>query len=134
MKAHYAMFAGYNAWANSRLYEAAGELSDADYRADRGVFFRSMHGTLNHLLVADRIWMHRLTGVGTSPAALDAILYEDFAALRAARVVEDTRIAAFLASLQPADFDRNIRYRTISNPADIEQQRRAARPLGRRRR
>ena len=31
MKAHYTMFAGYNAWANRRLYEAAAELPDADY-------------------------------------------------------------------------------------------------------
>ena len=41
------------------IYDAAGKLSDADYRADRGAFFKSVHGTLNHLLVADRIWMRR---------------------------------------------------------------------------
>ena len=40
----------------------AGELADADYRADHGAFFSSVHGTLNHLLVGDRIWMHRFTG------------------------------------------------------------------------
>jgi uncharacterized damage-inducible protein DinB len=49
------MLAGYNEWANRRLYDAAGALSDADYRAERGAFFGSVHGTLNHLLVADRI-------------------------------------------------------------------------------
>ena len=61
MKKHYHTFAGYNAWANRRLYEAAGTLSDAEYRADRGAFFKSMHGTLNHLLATDRIWMKRFT-------------------------------------------------------------------------
>ncbi len=61
MKSRYQMFAGYNAWCNRRLYEAAARLSDADYRADRGAFFKSVHGTLNHLLVGDRIWMHRFT-------------------------------------------------------------------------
>jgi uncharacterized damage-inducible protein DinB len=44
------MFAAYNAWANRRLYDAAATLSDSDYRADRGAFFKSMHGTLDHLL------------------------------------------------------------------------------------
>ena len=57
MKPHFEMFARYNEWANRRLYGAAAALSDADYRADRGVFLRSMHGTLNHLLATDRIWM-----------------------------------------------------------------------------
>ncbi len=47
MKDHYTTFAGYNAWANRRLYDAAAALSDAEYRADKGAFFKSMHGTLN---------------------------------------------------------------------------------------
>ena len=91
MKSRYTMFAGYNRWANERLYEAASQLSDADYRADRGAFFKSMHGTLNHMVVADRIWMHRFTGTGDAPTQLDAILYEDFAPLRHARRAEDER-------------------------------------------
>jgi uncharacterized damage-inducible protein DinB len=44
-----------------RLYDAAALVSDADYRANRGAFFKSLHGTLNHLLVGDRIWMRRFT-------------------------------------------------------------------------
>ena len=50
-------------------------LSDADYRADRGAFFKSVHGTLNHLLVADRIWMRRFTGRGrgAEPARCDPV-------------------------------------------------------------
>jgi len=67
MKDHFSSFARYNAWANRRLYDAAAQLSDADYRADRGAFFKSMHGTLNHLLTADWVWMHRFTGQGPSP-------------------------------------------------------------------
>ena len=58
------MFAGYNAWCNERLYAAAAAVRDADYRADRGAFFKSLHGTSNHLLVGDRIWMRRFTGDG----------------------------------------------------------------------
>jgi len=121
MKSRYTMFAGYNAWCNERLYQAAAALSDADYRADRGAFFKSLHGTLNHLLVGDRIWMQRFTGTGELPASLDAILFTDFAPLRAARHAEDARISRYIESLSDGDFSRTIRYRTFSNPADIEQ-------------
>jgi uncharacterized damage-inducible protein DinB len=126
MKSMFEMLAGYNAWANQRLFDAAAELADADYRADHGAFFGSVHGTLNHLLVGDRIWMHRFTGEGPSLTKLDAILHEDFAGLREAREAEDDRIAAYVASLEPADLDGTIRYRLISNPANIEQQLRPA--------
>jgi uncharacterized damage-inducible protein DinB len=122
MKARYRMFAGYNAWCNRRLYEAAASLSDADYRADRGAFFKSVHGTLNHLLVADRIWMQRFTGAGELPKSLDAILYEDFAALRAARLTEDARISRYVDGLSEAELAGSIRYRTFVRPTDIEQE------------
>ena len=108
MKAHYATFARYNAWANRRLYDAAAKLSDADYRADRGAFFKSVHGTLNHLLVTDRVWMQRFTGEGDAPNRLDAILFETFEALRAAREAEDRRIIDFVeGSMTAASQDRS---------------------------
>jgi uncharacterized damage-inducible protein DinB len=121
MKSRYAMFAGYNAWCNERLYDAAATLSDADYRADRGAFFKSLHGTLNHLLVADRIWMKRFTGAGEMPPGLDAILYDDLAALRTARRKQDTLIIRFIASLDEERLAGTLRYRTVTNPRTIEQ-------------
>jgi uncharacterized damage-inducible protein DinB len=121
VKAHFEMMAAYNAWANARLFEAAATLSDEDYRADRGAFFKSVHGTLNHLLVADRIWMRRFTGEGEAPDRLDAILFDDLAGLWAARRSEDERIIGYVAELDDAALGGRIRYRTISQPADIEQ-------------
>jgi uncharacterized damage-inducible protein DinB len=50
------MMAAHNAWANERLHDAVGK-PDAQYRADRGAFFGSIHGTLNHILIGDRNWM-----------------------------------------------------------------------------
>ena len=121
MKSRYTMFADYNTWCNERLYGAAAKLSDAEYRANRGAFFKSLHGTLNHLLVGDRIWMHRFTGNGELPKTLDQILHADFASLRAERRVEDERISRYVESLTEADLSRTIRYRTFSKPTDIEQ-------------
>lgn len=90
MLRHYRMFAAYNRWANAQVYAAAAELSDAEFRSDRGAFFGSLHRTLNHLLVADRIWMKRFTGTGDAPATLDAVLFEEFDALATARKAEES--------------------------------------------
>jgi uncharacterized damage-inducible protein DinB len=124
MKATFAMLAGYNAWANGRVYDAAVQLSDAEYRADRGAFFKSMHGTLNHLLVADRVWMRRFTAEGDAPSRLDAILFDEFLELRAAREAEDARITSYIDGLTEDRIAANFRYSTIVNPREIEQ------PLG----
>jgi uncharacterized damage-inducible protein DinB len=121
MKSRYTMFAGYNAWANHRLYDAAAQLGDADYRADRGAFFKSMHGTLNHLLTADRVWMHRFTGDGPSPERLDMINHERLADLRAAREAEDRRIAAYIDSLDEQRLAGSIRYRRVTTPEEFVQ-------------
>lgn len=85
MLRHYRMFAAYNRWANTQVYAAAAELSDAEFRSDHGAFFGSLHRTLNHLIVADRIWMKRFSGAGEAPTTLDALLFEELDALAAAR-------------------------------------------------
>jgi uncharacterized damage-inducible protein DinB len=121
MKAHFGAFARYNAWANRRVYDAAARLSETDYRADRGVFFRSMHGTLNHLLVTDRIWMQRMTSTGDAPDRLDTILFDDFSALRHAREAEDSRIVRYVMGLDDAALGGTIRYRRVTTPDLYEQ-------------
>jgi uncharacterized damage-inducible protein DinB len=69
--------AAYNRWANARVYATALGLPDEVYRKPTGVFFGNLHGTLNHLLLTDRLWLKRLTGEGDHPNQLNAILYED---------------------------------------------------------
>jgi uncharacterized damage-inducible protein DinB len=121
MKAHYAEFAAYNAWANRRIYEAAGGLTDTEYRANQSAFFKSMHGTLNHMLVADRIWMQRFTGHGETYDRLDTILHERLDALGVAREAEDRRIADWIGGLDDAALSGAIRYRRVSTPEEFVQ-------------
>lgn len=121
MKSHFAMLAGYNAWANERIYDAVAQVPDEEFRADRGAFFKSLHGTLNHLLVADRIWLKRFTGKGEAPNRLDAILFERFDDLRGARRQEDERIVDYIDSLSEDALAQRFSYQTITNPATIEQ-------------
>ncbi len=121
MKPHFAMFARYNEWANRRLYDCAAALSNVDYRAARGAFFSSVHGTLNHLLLADRIWLKRFTGEGEIYQRLDQILFEEFVELRLARETEDARIIDWIGSLDDAKLASTFSYRTIVDPTDMTQ-------------
>lgn len=75
--------ARYNLWATRRLMVAVDALSDADYRRDAGLFFKSVHGTLNHLLVAEhRLWMRRFAEDVSPLIALDAEVERDRARVR----------------------------------------------------
>ncbi|MEM6679808.1 MAG: DinB family protein [Pseudomonadota bacterium] len=109
MKAHFQMFAAYNAWANARLYGAAGALSRTELDADLGAFFRSILGTLNHIMVADLIWLARLRAQRQPLFELDHVLHSDFAELSAARKVLDDDVIRVVDEA-PAAVDDAIAY------------------------
>lgn len=121
MLQHFQMFADYNRWANSRLYDACAQISEEEFRADKGAFFGSAQRTLNHLLVADRIWLKRFTGTGEVPTSLDAVLYESLGELRTARETEDQRIIEWVGGLSEADLSSIISYTPVSMPEKMEQ-------------
>ena len=103
-------YARYNTLANQRLYAAAANIADADRKRDVGAFFGSLHGTLNHLLIGDRIWMARFEGDQAPSTGLDAIVHDAFNALHAARTEMDRRIEAFFAAPPSGFFERPLRY------------------------
>jgi uncharacterized damage-inducible protein DinB len=100
--------ARYNRWMNDKLYGLAATLSDEARKRDCGAFFKSIHGTFNHLLLADRVWLARFTGV-TAPdgfmapgiRALDQELYADFDDLRRERARTDDELSAWISELTP---------------------------------
>ncbi|PAU63730.1 DinB family protein [Pseudomonas indica] len=62
----------YHGWAYRRLLAAVEPLGEDAWKAPCGLFFGSLHGTLNHLAVADRIWLARVRGQPAPFARLDA--------------------------------------------------------------
>ena len=114
---HFHQLAAYNRWANARLYAAALALPEEAYRRPTGVFFGSLHGTLNHLLLTDRLWLKRLTGQGEHPNQLNAILYDNRADLTRARLAEDARLISVVEQYDGAQLAGNVAYRTTSGSA-----------------
>jgi uncharacterized damage-inducible protein DinB len=111
---NFRQLAEYNHWANRRLHSAALSLPDEAYRRRTGVFFGSLHGTLNHLLLTDRVWLKRLTGEGEHPNRLDAILFEDLKDLLRARLAEDARLKRVISGFSEADLGEVMSYQTMS--------------------
>lgn len=121
MKQHFMMFAAYNQWANARIYDAALDLTDEEFNRPVGAFFGSLIGTLNHLLVADRIWMKRFTGEGDAPTSLDAIVHRALGALRMAREAEDRRIIEWVDGLSEKALAGRFTYMTVTDMRTVSQ-------------
>ena len=107
--------AKFNAWANARLFEAAAGLPEAAYfRTRPAAYFGSLHGTLNHLLLVDRLWIDRAEGTDPGFTGLDQILHADLRALRRARDTEDLRLIAFAERQDAADLVREISFHSLA--------------------
>ncbi len=118
--AYFQTFARYNTWANGRVYDAAAELPDSAYRTPRpAAFFSSLHGTLNHILVGDRVWLSRFEAVEAGVTSLDQILFDDLAELRAAREGEDARIERYTGGLTAEAIAGDLNFRTLVKPQDL---------------
>jgi uncharacterized damage-inducible protein DinB len=100
-------FARYNRWMNEKLYALCAQLSDEERKQDRGAFFKSIHRTLNHILLADRVWLSRFQGA-TVPngfmapggiRSLDQELYTDFQELCRERERTDGELSDWISAL-----------------------------------
>ncbi|MCG6541365.1 DinB family protein [Pseudomonas sp. KSR10] len=123
LKNHFELMASYNQWMNSKIYQAAGQLGRDELAMDRGAFFGSILGTLNHILVADIIWLKRFAtpphGLPALreivelpyPSRLDQILFEDVAALSKRRFWLDRQICSWVSELSNDDLELVLSYR-----------------------
>ncbi len=121
MKAHFEMMAEYNAWANQLLYDSAMLLSPEAYRRDMGAYFNSLHGTLNHLYVADTIWMSRFRGLPNPPWTLDHIAHDEPSDLRKRREALDRDIIGFTGGLTDRLLEDSFSYITVKTSIQSEQ-------------
>lgn len=125
LKNHFELLAAYNQWMNSKVYEAAGQLSATDLAKDRGAFFGSILGTLNHILVGDTLWLKRFATHPSclnslrevadlqNPTSLDQILFDDLGRLSERRIWLDRQITKWIAELSEGDLDFVLSYHDI---------------------
>lgn len=104
----------YHQWAYARLLEAVAPLDEAAYRAPRGLFFDSLHGTLNHLAVADRIWLARVEGQPWQFERLDAEAAPDREALAVFLAEGVTGWRRWLDRQNETDLERLLDYRNMA--------------------
>ncbi len=118
LQIHLAGLARYGIWATQRLFEHVDALPEADYRRDLGLHFRSVHGTLNHLLVAEHeLWWRRFTE-GVSPRlALDAELEPDRDRLRERLLTLGARWEPCILGWPAARFDGRLEYTSMKGVA-----------------
>lgn len=120
------LFSEYNLLMNQRIYGAASRLSDIELNRDSGAFFRSIIGTLNHIIVGDIIWLKRFSNHPSSehalsyisqlnsPKTLDSLLYRELAQLEIERVKLDNIIIQWINGLSAQDIKDSITYHNMA--------------------
>jgi uncharacterized damage-inducible protein DinB len=116
MHEYFCTMSRYNQWMNEKLYAVCATMPDAVRRAERGAFFKSVHGTLNHLLLADRLWLGRFLQWPFVVESLAQELYVDWDELRRERMATDEEIKSWIASLSAGQLAAPLSYISMVNP------------------
>lgn len=101
---YFLTLAGYHIWAHRRLLTSLEPVADADYHDDHGLFFRSIHRTLNHLLLVDLLWQGRLTGKPFLIDGLDQELVKERGRLRDEMLAAAERLRGLVAERDETQF------------------------------
>jgi uncharacterized damage-inducible protein DinB len=122
---HIKRMASYNQLMNQKVYDTAAQLTPAQLAEDRGAFFGSVLGTLNHIVVADTVWLQRFASALPThamleavrqlptPTSLDAVVMDNLPALRQRRAVLDDAILAFSNSVTEEELISRVTYKNM---------------------
>jgi uncharacterized damage-inducible protein DinB len=118
LRGHLATLASYNLWATRKLLDHVDAMPEADYRRDAGLFFKSVHGTLNHLLVGEHLlWFRRFVAQESPKVLLNAEVEPDRDRLRERLVAGAQAWAPFIADCDAARFGGTLDYTTTQGVA-----------------
>ncbi len=117
---YFSTLARYHAWATGRLLDALAPVGDDDYRRDVGLFFKSIHGALSHLLVGEHIWFPRFAEGASPRLALNAELEPDRRALDARLRAGAASWGPLIAAMDASRFSGTLDYTTTRGvPASL---------------
>ncbi len=100
----------YGAWANRRMLDACAALSGEQFTKDLGSSFRSVQGTLAHIMGAEWLWLERFRG-RSLPSLPSTDQFADLASLRARWTQVERELLSYVDGLSAADLDRSFDYR-----------------------
>jgi uncharacterized damage-inducible protein DinB len=109
------MMAAYGAWMNRGLLDLCGGLSDRERKRDLGAFFRSIHGTFDHLIYGDVAWMGRFTGSPMPVKRIGEVVYDSWGDLAAARSAMDQQMERWAAGLTEAWLAETMSYVSVND-------------------
>lgn len=112
-KNHFLYQVDYQHWANDKLFESCDKLSDEARKRDAGLFFKSIHGTANHLLVVNLLWLGRLQGE-PKDYRLNQQIFEDWRELKTALKQTVRQTQHWLQAQPPEYFEGELAYRTVA--------------------
>jgi len=116
------LMAHYNEWMNTKIYEAASKLSAEELSNNRGAFFGSIMGTLNHIAVADTIWLKRFALLlqthqelnfireQSLPHSLDVMLFSTIEELYDYRKLLDSLLSELAKSITASELSQMLSY------------------------
>ena len=124
LQTHVRSMARNNLWSNHRLHQACARLSPAECAEQRGAFFGSILGTLNHILLVDRWYLGLLTGRPSRPLPHDTMLHAELRPLTRAQLESDRGLMELCDSLDPERLARAVEWangegRRCSDPAHV---------------
>ena len=121
-KSQLILMAEYNQLMNQRIIKASENMSSDSLSENKGAFFSSVMGTLNHILIGDCLWLKRFSNHPSAyvslkplsefktPKTLDAILFNDLASYKEERSMLDKVLIDWCNELYENDLDKPLKY------------------------
>ena len=107
---YYELMAEYNQWMDAKIYDVCGGIPDRERKKDMGAFFKSIHGTLNHIYYGDTAWLERLRDNKFTPRKPGVDMFDDFNDLRAAQEKIDLELIEWAKTLTPEYLNGEYKY------------------------
>lgn len=110
---HLVTMAKYHYWAYTELFKSTDALSKEEYTKNIGLFFKSVHGTLNHLCLVDRLWYGRYIETPIQVTGLDQELFSDYDSLKKSLLLQAQHWIEFVSNINAAQIDSTLNYKNI---------------------
>lgn len=118
MQQYLAKLSRYHRWATEKLFDSVALLSEEQYRSQKGLFFGSVHGTLNHLLLVDQLWLSRIEGQPYPITDLSHEIETDAKMLETALLNQCDLWFRTCAAMTDRRLAQNIKFRNVAGEAD----------------